>query len=85
MKHLAAEYLQIPQLIDCYLTQFKILRPNTILNVDSYSCVLLEQSLLNCSALNLMFILLTLKAYCQQITHTVKEKKKTTQNSECSP
>lgn len=82
MKHLAAEYLQIQQLIDCYLPQFKILRPNKILNVDSYSCVLLEQSLLNCSAHNLMFILLTLKAYCQRITHTVKEKKKI---SECSP
>lgn len=43
-------------------TIFKILRPNKILNVDSFSCVLLEQSLLNCSAPNLMFSLLTLKA-----------------------
>jgi len=76
MKHLAAEYLRIQHLIDYYLPQFKILRPNKILNVDSYSCVLLEQSSLNCSAHNLMFILLTLKAYCQKITHMVKEKKK---------
>lgn len=74
MKHLPAEYLQIRELIDCYLSQFKILRPNKILNADSYSCVQLEQSLLKCSAHNLMFILLTLKARCQRITHTVKEK-----------
>lgn len=76
MKHLAAEYRQIQELIDYHLPQFKILRPNKILNVDSYSSVLLEQSLLNCSAPNLMFILLTLKAHCQRITHTVKEEKK---------
>lgn len=73
MSHLTAEYLQIQELIDYYLPQLKILKPNKILNVGSYSCVLLEQSLLNCSAHNLMFILLTLKAYCQKITHTVKE------------
>lgn len=76
MKHLPAEYLQIWELIDCYLPQFKILRPNKIRNVDSYSCVQHEQSLLKCSVHNLMLILLTLKAYCQRITHAVKEKTK---------
>lgn len=77
MKHLPAEYLQIQQLIDCYLPQFKILRPNKIQNVVSYSCVQHEQSLQKCSVHNLMFILLTLKVLIfKRITHTVKKETK---------